>query len=319
MYFDFEDDRPDISPVGRAISWREGVLISVILHLLVVILLITAPDLQIFQSSRSREVAAAPFDDDRMRFVFVEPHADVLSPTPPPRPELSDENRVATAPEQAAEPANPMPLSRGDTSERVERAEQEPEAARGEPDSPEDGAGEQPAPPGQERALELAEALEAAPLPPPAPETQVADARLGPPRGVLGDALRNLDRYVQSSQYENPGGNASFGPFLQFDTRGVDFGRWVLRFKAQVERNWYPLIPQAAMLSFSGRVVLTLHVHKDGSITDLAVVAPSRVEGFNHAAYGALASSNPTVPLPSEYPAEKAFFTVTFFYNERPE
>ena len=36
------------------------------------------------------------------------------------------------------------------------------------------------------------------------------------------------------------------------------------------------------------------------------------------AAFGALAGSNPTVPLPPEYPTEKAFFTVTFFYNETP-
>ncbi len=33
----------------------------------------------------------------------------------------------------------------------------------------------------------------------------------------------------------------------------------------------------------------------------------------------ALASSNPTQPLPAEYPSEKAFFTVTFFYNETPQ
>ena len=31
-----------------------------------------------------------------------------------------------------------------------------------------------------------------------------------------------------------------------------------------------------------------------------------------------MVSSNPTIPLPPEYPAEKAFFTVTFFYNESP-
>ena len=36
-------------------------------------------------------------------------------------------------------------------------------------------------------------------------------------------------------------------------------------------------------------------------------------------AFGALASSNPTQPLPPEYPVEKAFFTVTFFYNEQPQ
>ena len=41
MYFDLEDYHPDISPVGQAISWREGVLLSIIAHLVVVIL--TAP------------------------------------------------------------------------------------------------------------------------------------------------------------------------------------------------------------------------------------------------------------------------------------
>jgi len=29
-------------------------------------------------------------------------------------------------------------------------------------------------------------------------------------------------------------------------------------------------------------------------------------------------TSNPVDPLPPEYPSEKAFFTVTFYYNERP-
>ena len=55
-----------------------------------------------------------------------------------------------------------------------------------------------------------------------------------------------------------------------------------------------------------------------GTITDLNVVGPCPVDAFNNAAFGALSSSNPTQPLPPEYPADKAFFTVTFFYNESP-
>ena len=43
MYFDFEDYHPDISPVGRAISWREGILISIIVHLAMVIVLLLYP------------------------------------------------------------------------------------------------------------------------------------------------------------------------------------------------------------------------------------------------------------------------------------
>ena len=134
--------------------------------------------------------------------------------------------------------------------------------------------------------------------------------------GSLGDALRNLQRYVPREQFDNPGGNGGqFGPEIQFDTKGVEFGPWIRRFIAQVKRNWF--IPYAAM-SNKGHVVITFNVHKDGTITDLTVVGPSPIDPFNNAAFGALSGSNPTQPLPPEYPAEKAFFTVTFFYNETP-
>jgi TonB family protein len=134
--------------------------------------------------------------------------------------------------------------------------------------------------------------------------------------GSLGEALRNLQRYIPQEQFNNPGGGggAEFGP-LQFDTKGVEFGPWVRRFIAQVKRNW--IVPYAAM-SMKGRVVITFFVHKDGSLTDVNVIGPCPIEPFNNAAFGALSASNPTVPLPPEYPSDKAFFTVTFFYNETP-
>ena len=69
--------------------------------------------------------------------------------------------------------------------------------------------------------------------------------------GSLGEALKNLERYVQT--FDNPqGGGGQFGPEIQFDTKGVEFGPWIRRFVAQVKRNW--LIPYAAM-SQSGHVV----------------------------------------------------------------
>ena len=43
MYFDFDDYHPDITPVGRAISWREGVLLSVIFHLSAIIFILLFP------------------------------------------------------------------------------------------------------------------------------------------------------------------------------------------------------------------------------------------------------------------------------------
>ncbi len=58
MYFDFEDYRPDISPVGRAISWREGILISIIAHMAMVIVLLLAPKLFPFDEEAARARAA---------------------------------------------------------------------------------------------------------------------------------------------------------------------------------------------------------------------------------------------------------------------
>jgi TonB family protein len=83
----------------------------------------------------------------------------------------------------------------------------------------------------------------------------------------------------------------------------------------QVRRNWF--VPLSAM-NFSGRVVLQFNIHRDGRITDVTVVRPSDIESFTQAAYNAIIGSNPTEPLPPEYPDDKVLFTVTFFYNERP-
>ena len=68
----------------------------------------------------------------------------------------------------------------------------------------------------------------------------------------------------------------------------------------------------------SGCVVLTFNIHRDGSMTDLSVLQPSRVDPFNHSAANALEESNPTQPLPTEYPDDQVFFTVTFYFNQAP-
>jgi TonB family protein len=106
-----------------------------------------------------------------------------------------------------------------------------------------------------------------------------------------------------------------FEKSIQFDSKGVDFGPWLRRFIAQIRRNWN--IPMAAM-SMHGHVVVTFYVGKDGRITELRVLRPSNIDGFNNSSFNALAASNPTQPLPPEYPDDRAFFTVTFYYNETP-
>jgi TonB family protein len=327
MYFDFEDHRPDISPVGRAISWREGVLLSIIVHLVAVIIVVAAPEWIPFGLDTTALEAVAVEEvpaDEPERFVFIAPAEDIIAPSPPDRAELSDVDRVARAPERAPEPENPLPFSLGDTSERVEPTEPElsegdgPEPNPLEPEAPSELADlEGPPEPPSQSELRIPESQSAMRLPPQL-EPRAGSTR-PPAGGSLGDALRNLQQYVERERFNNPqGGGGQFGPTIQFDTKGVEFGPWIRRFIAQVQGNWEPLIPQAAMF-MSGRVVLTFNVHKSGAVTDLAVASPSTVEAFTNAAFGAMVSSNPTAPLPVEYPADKAFFTVTFFYNEPPQ
>jgi TonB family protein len=315
MYFDLEDHRPDIAPVGRAISWREGVLLSIIGHLVMAIVLLVAPK-YLPDPSATEARAVPPRSQEPMpSFVFVQPRVDKPAPKPPPRPAPpSDQDRQAMQLQRPPKPTNPMPFSRGNTSERVERSDERAARGRGpEPDpspSPADAQPPGPPIPDSQSALHL-------PTNPQSPQAVRPGERAPAGGGRLGDALRNLGKYVQPDQFENAQGDSgAFGPAIQFDTKGVEFGPWIRRFIAQVKRNW--LIPYAAM-SMKGHVVVTFNVHKDGSISDLVVLGPSAIEAFNNAAYGALASSNPTQPLPPEYPVEKAFFTVTFFYNENPQ
>jgi TonB family protein len=321
MYFDFEDYRPDITPVGRVISWREGVLLSIIVHLLGVLFVIAIPRLFPYDPTAAQRLAArleqARPPEESPRFVYVNPRVDLRALRPPERADASDQDREARARERAENPQNPLPFSRGNTPERVE-AEEEAERARGQGPNPE------PQPEEQVRTLPEPDTNQ-----PKLPESQSAmvvprddPSKSSPlqrqPGGLLGDALRNLQRQVQRDQFSNrQGAGGNFGPGIQFDTKGVEFGPWLRRFVEQVKRNWEPLIPEAAAF-MKGHVVITFNIHKDGTITDLTVAAPCPIDGFNNAAYGAMRASNPTYPLPPEYPSDQAFFTVTFYYNEQP-
>ena len=317
MYFDFEDYRPDTPTIGRVISWREGVLLSIIVHLTLIILILVAPRLfpESFQAMRAQLLAQQQKLQDQARFVFVQPRIDRPAAKPPERTEFSDLDREARAPRRAERPTNPLPYSRGNSPERVEALREETRRGRGPEPDPAAGKQAQNTPP--ETTITAPELSAPLQVPPSRPQSSANNTTgRGTTSGGTGDIFRNLQRYTQSEAFENPGGGGGqFGPNIQFDTKGVEFGPWIRRFIAQVKRNW--IIPYAAM-SMKGHVVITFNVHKDGAITDLSVVGPCPVESFNSAALGALSGSNPTQPLPPEYPSERAFFTVTFFYNETP-
>jgi TonB family protein len=322
MYFDFYDDRPDYLALNRDVARLEGLLhliiaVSVafffdIVALIVLVMLASMPSSDV--ARRTALARARPAESPR--FVFMAPRIDRPSRTARPNAEASDQNRMAAARERSPNPTNPLPFSRGNTPERVEQpavsappqrmARTEPQ--RQEPQAQRPGQNGQNGQNGSPNALAFSG-------PPMGMARNGNPGAMGEP-GPLSAAAANPFRYAQGDVFNNPGGEGGQPQAdIQFDSKGVEFGPWLRRFIAQLKRNW--LIPMAAM-TMKGHVVVTFNVHRDGSITEVDVPGPCPVQAFNRAAQGALVSSNPTQPLPPEYPADRCFFTVTFFYNEVP-
>ena len=297
MYFELEDFRPDTPRAPAVISVREGVLLSIIFHLAAVVVYLLLPK-NFFETAVQQFV---PPEREQIRYVHMAPLVD--KPTPPKlQAEQSDQDRRSATREVAPKPENAMPLSRGDTPEKVEGARADrPERAAG-PETP------QPAPPST--TAPAVQDLAAKVLPDPSTQKNAAS-------GSLGDKLRNLQGFLQKQNFDNDrGGQTQQQADIQFDSKGIDFGPWLARFRKQVMSNW--LIPETAMY-LKGHVVLQFYVHRDGSITDLKVVQPSEVESFTTSSSNAMKMTQQqrTAPLPAEYPTDKVLFTVTFFYNER--
>ena len=97
MYIDFEDARPETPTLDRAISLREGVMISVFVHLLVLALVLFAPEIPYVKAAlqraqeaqRAQQLALEQAQREararqQPRFVFVQPRVDMRAAAPPP-------------------------------------------------------------------------------------------------------------------------------------------------------------------------------------------------------------------------------------------
>jgi TonB family protein len=318
MYLNFDESRPDTPRLDRSLTRLEQVLLTLLLYALAVIAFLLLPRLPFVKDMEARQKAleAQRLKEqqdlrDRAQFVFVQPKIDMETKVPPKLAELSDKNRRKRTTERAPVAKNPLPTSRGNSAERVIAD------ATHKPDQPEEQP--KPASRGETNGAQAPQSTPNVMPLPTVPEATIARNNprqpLGAPAGVLSDAIRNVQRYAKGETLQNAQGSGDYGPSIQFDTKGVEFGPWLRRFVAQIKRNW--IIPYAAM-ALHGHVVLQFVVHKDGSITDLRVAQPSTVDAFTHSAENAIRLSNPTMPLPPEYPDDQALFTVTFYFNENP-
>src|SRR4029079_4927493 len=297
MYFDFEDRRPDTPLLDRPLTRLEQILLTIISYLLIVIGLIVYPKLPFVKAAEAARLEKLEQERKRLEelrrqepmiYAFAMPKIE--RQRIPERPKvLSDESHTAQSPEKAPNPKNDAPFNR-------QLAEPIPSAPREETRGTEQTQHTTPAAPAEEHGgtnqpqptAPAASNPNALALPTTPDATMVRNEPSPNPTlpnrstGLLTDAIKNVGKYSQGATLQNMQGNGDFGPSFQFDSKGVDFGSWLRRFRAQVYRNW--LIPYAAM-ALHGHTVLRFTIHRDGSVTDLIILQPSTVDAFTKAAF----------------------------------
>ena len=72
------------------------------------------------QEIEQQRLEALKQQRENARFVFVQPRVDIKAERAPDVAELSDIDRRARTVERAPNPTNPLPFSRGNTTERIE-------------------------------------------------------------------------------------------------------------------------------------------------------------------------------------------------------
>jgi TonB family protein len=304
--FDF-DERYVFEPAERALPWFARVLIADFAFYLIFAFFI-GPWLALlwllWPHPKPQQIV-----EDHTPIVFLQPQEIPRSLLRPPPPAVKTPP-AEKPPERIVLPGNTKPFEAGDPP--APQPTKAPEAPQPQPQQPPQPQ-PQPEPPRPEPESQIARNSA---TPPSISPNGRDDSPRPPVGGVLGQALRNLDRYAaQSQSTANPlGGATDPGAAIQFDRKGVDFDAWLRRFVRHVRS--FCFVPLAAM-NLLGRVVLQFTIHKDGRISELRVAQPSDIDAFTRAAHNAIMQSNPTVPLPREYPDEAMPIVVTFYYNER--
>ena len=196
----------------RALSRREGVLLSISVHLVA-----RHPDPgraatsrgskptrpSGSRSPRSCSSRSSSGSARAARFVFVQPRVDIQAPKPPPRAELSDIDRRARRAGARAEADQPAAVRARQHAERVEsaRSRAQPRGQQGPQQQPDNAADTGP------RAARAIDAADVADRRCEPRATRVGAARRTDRRPAsLGDALRNLQRYVAAGWLRQPAG-----------------------------------------------------------------------------------------------------------------
>ena len=316
---DLEDDR-------RSSRLREGLWLSIIIHLVAFLLFLFLPR---YWPQRSPDLRASSALDNQS-ITYVEMNPDAPKPVLTPQTSvISDKNRIATS-------RNPV----------IDRKSLEELRARSRAGAPGINPPQTPQPPRQQ--------AQASPPPsPPGGETSPAplqpadnDEPQLPVRSrsgshtfsanaglSAGSAIAQAARATAANRTgglgAGEGGEGGVGGRsnssvksqidVLSDTMGVDFSAYLQRVLHDVRVNWYNLIPEVARAPMlkQGKVGIEFAILKDGSVAGMKLVLPSGDVSLDRAAWGGITGSNPFPQLPPEFRGQFLALRFHFYYNPR--
>jgi len=302
---------------------REALWISIVVHLIALITVYTAPRWM------PRRPAVLMSEAELMRqkdLTYLELPPDMQkAPKTAQSDIISDKNRTAMSRKptidnraleqlrssRVAPPAPPQPQQQA--MQQAQPTPQQQQQPRQQPPQPQNT---------NPNALAMQQQQE--------PPKQNPFAVQGTAGSAIQQAIRNSNRGMDSG-----GGVPGFGQGVSgskvfgnaevlSDTMGVDFEPYLRRVVNDVRVNWYSLIPDSAMPPFlkKGKVMIEFVIEPNGNVAGMHIVEgnSSGDVSLDRAAWGGISKSNPFQPLPKEFKGPYLRLRFRFFYNpERGE
>ena len=154
-------------------------------------------------------------------------------------------------------------------------------------------------------------------------KSAVPDADLRIIRQMLDD-IGNATEARRTSRLGTPpvATRGSAGPTLSLEPQilspnpdGVDFGPYLNRVNTRIRTNWFALMPAAAIQRDKGRVDIIFAITRDGTVTDLQLMATSGDPALDTASTTAIQTSSPFSALPADFKGDRLRLRIAFLYN----
>ena len=138
-----------------------------------------------------------------------------------------------------------------------------------------------------------------------------------------GERLRDSLQDVQSGEFKftfhNPAylRSGAYGT-MSFDTKDYPWGDYSRLIYVRIGNNWRERLPLAFREGIRGFACHYFTIERDGTVSRVITVKPSRTPPFTRAAEDAIRASSPLPPLPQGFPSDREGVTYCFYYNMYP-